>query len=48
MFPGMESKSYISVKMDIGYDVVTKKINPGFRGNLPYLRLGLVWGIGNF
>ena len=48
MFPGMETKSYISVKMDIGYGVVTKKINPGFRGNLPYLRLGLVWGIGNF
>jgi len=46
--PGMESKSYISLKMDIGYDIVTKKVSSGFKGNLPYIRLGLVWGIGNF
>lgn len=49
MFPGAEATSYISLKMDVGYDVVTtKKISPDFKGNLPYLRLGLVWGFGNF
>lgn len=46
--PGMESNSYLSLKLDIGYDIVTQKINPDFKGNLPYLRVGLVWGIGNF
>ena len=44
----MESNSYLSLKLDIGYDIVTQKINPDFKGNLPYLRVGLVWGIGNF
>lgn len=46
--PGMETKSYLSLKMDVGYDFVTQKVGPDFKGNLPYLRLGLIWGIGNF
>lgn len=46
--PGIQPKSYVSLKMDIGYDIVTQKVNPLYSGNLPYLRFGLVWGIGNF
>jgi len=46
--PGMETTSYISLKLDIGYDIVTKKVSPDFKGNLPYIRMGLIWGFGNF
>jgi len=46
--PGMQPKSYVSLKMDIGYNIITQKVNSLYRGNLPYLRFGLVWGIGNF
>lgn len=48
VMPGMEAKSYLSLKLDVGYDIVTQKVSPDFKGNLPYFRLGLVWGIGNF
>jgi hypothetical protein len=46
--PGMETSSYISFKMDIGYDIVTNNKNIDFKGNFPYVRFGLVWGIGNY
>lgn len=46
--PEMEASSYVSLKIDIGYDIRTKKVNPDFMGNLPYVRMGLVWGVGNF
>jgi hypothetical protein len=46
--PGFETSSYISLKLDLGYNIVTKKVNSDFKGNIPYIRMGLIWGFGNF
>jgi hypothetical protein len=39
-------KSYVSLKINAGYDIITKTTPVDFKGNFPYLRLGLVWGFG--
>ena len=40
--------SYLSVKIDAGYNFVAKYDYTPFKGNVSYARLALVWGIGNF
>jgi hypothetical protein len=43
-----QSKSYISLKLDAGYDFITKHNSVDFKGNQTYFRFGLSWGIGEF
>jgi len=45
---GSSALSYISLKLDGGYNFLTEKRIAGFKGNMAYFKFGLVWGIGNF
>lgn len=45
---GPQLKSYLSVKLDMGYDFITDRSVDFTSGNAAYLRLGLVWGFGNY
>ncbi len=39
---------YFSLKLDLGYNFITKARIDDFKGNVTYFNFGLVWGIGNF
>ncbi|RLD61651.1 MAG: hypothetical protein DRJ01_07530 [Bacteroidetes bacterium] len=41
-------KSFLSLKIDGGYNFITKFEHKEFEGNTAYLRMALVWGIGSF
>lgn len=43
-----QTKSYLSLKLDAGYDFIAKHNSIDFKGNQSYLRFGVVWGIGEF
>lgn len=45
---GNAEKSYISLKAEVGYNVLAKHNFEGFRGNVAYVRATLMWGFGNF
>ena len=45
---GYPMKSYISVKLDVGYQWLTKFENTNFTGNMAYAKLAFVWGFGDF
>ena len=40
--------SYISFKVDAGYNFIAKFKDEYFKGNTPYVMVGLIWGIGDF
>jgi hypothetical protein len=42
-----QSQSYLSLKLDAGYNIYTKQ-TPGYSGNSLFLKLALIWGIGVF
>lgn len=45
---GPQFKTYLSMKLDMGYDFITDKSVPFSSGNAAYMRLGLVWGFGKY
>lgn len=45
---GSRMNSFISMKADAGYNVISKINEKFFEGNIPYISLALVWGIGKF
>ncbi len=44
---GTSLNSYISLKIESGYNIITKHKN-NYSGNITYLNFALVWGIGDF
>lgn len=42
------TKSYVSLKLDGGYNYITKFKDPFFKGNTTYFTAALVWGMGDF
>ncbi len=40
--------SYISFKVDAGYNFIAKHKDDYFKGNTPYVMVELIWGIGDF
>lgn len=45
---GSQMNSFISMKIDAGYNVISKIDDKFFEGNTPYISLALLWGIGEF
>ncbi len=41
-------KHHFSIKLDIGYNYITKHTNSVFAGDIIYIKPALVWGIGDF
>lgn len=41
-------KNYISLKIDLGYNLITKNSYDTFKGNMFYIQPTLVWGVGSF
>lgn len=44
---GPPMNSYISLKLEGGYNIIAKHRN-NYSGNVPYINLALVWGLGDF
>jgi len=42
------SSGFVSLRLDAGYNFIAKQTYTDFKGNMPYLRMALAWGIGNF
>lgn len=42
------TKNHLSIKVDIGYNYITKHSFDQFKGNIFYIRPTLVWGMGDF
>ena len=42
------ARSYIGLKIDAGYDIISKAKYTDYKGNAAYLRVGLVLGMGNY
>lgn len=45
---GGSAFSYISLKLDGGYNIMTQTNFDEFKGNMAYFKFGFVWGIGYF
>lgn len=45
---GYYQKSYVSLKLEGGYNFVTKAEIDEFKGNVAYIRATLMWGFGSF
>ncbi|MDD3079407.1 MAG: hypothetical protein PHH37_09935 [Paludibacter sp.] len=43
-----DALGFFSIKFDFGYNFIAKNQYPEFKGNIPYTRLALIWGIGKF
>lgn len=41
-------KSFLSIKLDAGYNFIAKYDEKVFKGNIPTVTFALVWGMGNF
>lgn len=45
---GPEVQNYLSLKIEAGYNFITQHEFNIFEGNTPYVKMGILWGIGDF
>lgn len=45
---GYSSNNYLSLKLEAGYNIITKFDDSYCKGNTPYITLAFVWGLGAF
>jgi hypothetical protein len=45
---GYKQRGYFSLKLDAGYNIITKEESEIFSGNMAMIRAGIIWGLGEF